>query len=63
MNDNDFYNKRLLSNENYKIFLPDIPHIKRAQLSGEGFNNGLINKTLKECYPEIYESIQDESFF
>lgn len=63
MNDNDFYNKRLLSNENYKIFLPDIPHITRAQISGEGFNNGLLNKSLKEEYPEIYESIQDESFF
>lgn len=63
MNDNDFYNKRLLSNENYKIFLPDIPHITRAQISGEGFNNGLLNKSLKEEYPEIYESIQKESFF
>lgn len=63
MNDNDFYKKRLLSNENYKIFLPDIPHITRAQISGEGFNNGLLNKSLKEEYPEIYESIQKESFF
>ncbi|WP_292473525.1 hypothetical protein [Methanosphaera sp.] len=43
MNDNDFYNKRLLSNENYKIFLPNIPHITKAHLSGDGFNNRLIN--------------------
>lgn len=63
MNDNDFYKERLLNNENYKIFLPDIPHIRRAQLSGDGFNNGIINNTLKEDYPEIYESIEEESFF
>ena len=63
MNDDDFYNERLLNNESYKIFLPDTPHIIRSKISGNGFNNGFINETLKENYPEIYESIQEESFF
>lgn len=63
MNDEKFYEERLLNNENYKIFLPDTPHLIRSKISGKGFNNGFINETLKEDYPEIYKSIEEESFF
>jgi len=63
MNDEKFYNERLLSNENYKIFLPDTPHLVRTNINENGFNNGKINETLKESYPEIYKSIKEESFF
>lgn len=63
MDDDKFYKERLLENENYKVFLPETPHLQRAKINGEGFNTQYINKTLKAEYPEIYESILEESFF
>ena len=63
MDDKKFYTERLLENDNYKVFLPDTPHIKRSDISSEGFNTQYVNQTLKDDYSEIYESIQKESFY
>ncbi len=63
MNEEEFYNKRLLNNDNYTVFLPEHPWIKRAQVNNEGFNNGKLMETLQEEYPHLYKSIQDEKHF
>ncbi len=63
MNEEEFYTERLLKNDNYKIFLPDTPHIRRAPVSSEGFNNESLINTLMNYYTEIYESIQKEPYF
>lgn len=63
MDDEKFYTERLLENDNYKVFLPDTPHIKRSKITSEGFNTQYINQTLKDEYPEIFESVQKESFY
>ena len=63
MDDEKFYRERLLENDNYKVFLPEMQHLRRAKISAKGFNTQYINQTLKNDYAEIYESIQKESFF
>lgn len=63
MNDEKFYKERLLSNDNYKVFLPDLPNVRRSEINKNGFNNKNLIKVLKEDYIEIYNSIQEESYY
>lgn len=62
-NDNKFYKERLLGNESYKVFIPEHPLIKRANINETGFNNGNLVETLKEDYTEIYDAIKEEEYF
>lgn len=63
MNDDKFYTERLLNNPDYKVFLPSQPRIRRAKISGTGYNNGKLHEVLQKDYPEIYMAIKEEGYY
>ena len=63
MDDTQFYNERLLSNDKYTVFLPDLKFIRRASITGYGYNNGNLMEVLKNDYRQLYDSIMDEEYF
>lgn len=63
MNEEKFYQERLLSNPNYTVFIPEEKWIRRAKVNEKGFNNGKLKEVLKNDYPRIYESIESEGYY
>lgn len=63
MDEEKFYKDRLLKNKNYTVFLPDTTHIIRTPITTEGYNTQKLLPFIKEQYPSIYDSIENENYY